>query len=139
MFIYSGWDGTLYVNEEVKHRRVNPGKAAVYAVVILTVIYILTISACGSGVARPSSQANSTSSLVYVARALGGGGWAKVMALSLALSVIALTGTSILLGARIIYGMASSPGTAAIPRHREPPLFHPGSGQRCRRRAPDRG
>ena len=30
VFIYSGWDGTLYVNEEVKHRRANPGKAAVY-------------------------------------------------------------------------------------------------------------
>ena len=107
MFIYSGWEGTLYVNEEVTHRRVNPGKAAVYAVVILTVIYVLTNLGL-SGVVSPAKlQANSTSSLVYVAGVLGGGGWAKVMALSLALSVIALTGTSILLGARIIYGMAS--------------------------------
>ena len=24
VFIYCGWEGTLYVNEEVKHRRVNP-------------------------------------------------------------------------------------------------------------------
>ena len=50
---------------------------------------------------------SSTSALVYVAQALGGGGWAKVMALSLALSVIATTGTGIVLTARIIYGMAS--------------------------------
>jgi amino acid transporter len=107
VFIYSGWDGTLYVNEEVKHRRANPGKAAVYAVIILTAIYILTNLGL-SGVVSPAKlQANSTSSLVYVAGVLGGGGWAKLMALSLALSVIALTGTSILLGARIIYGMAS--------------------------------
>jgi amino acid transporter len=26
VYIYSGWDGTLYVNEEVRHRRVNPGR-----------------------------------------------------------------------------------------------------------------
>jgi amino acid transporter len=52
-------------------------------------------------------QANSSSALVYVAQALGGSGWAKVMALSLALSVIATTGTGIVVGARIIYGMAS--------------------------------
>ncbi len=107
VFIYSGWEGTLYVNEEVKHRRVNPGKAAVYAVVILTVIYALTNLGL-SGVVSPAKlQANSTSALVYVAGALGGGSWAKVMALSLALSVIAATGTGILLTSRIIYGMAS--------------------------------
>ena len=28
VFVYGGWDGTLYVNEEVKHRRTNPGRAA---------------------------------------------------------------------------------------------------------------
>jgi amino acid transporter len=38
---------------------------------------------------------------------MGGPGWAKVMALSLALSVIAATLTNIVLTARIIYGMAS--------------------------------
>ena len=41
MFVYSGWEGTLYVNEEVKHRRINPGRAAIIAVAILTVIYAL--------------------------------------------------------------------------------------------------
>jgi len=52
-------------------------------------------------------QANSSSALVYVAKALGGTGWAKVMALALALSVIATTGVSIVILARIIYGMAA--------------------------------
>jgi amino acid transporter len=45
--------------------------------------------------------------LIYVANALGGGFWAKMMALSIALSVIATTGTGIVLSARIVYGMAS--------------------------------
>ena len=42
-----------------------------------------------------------------MAQVLGGGFWAKAMALSIALSVIATTGTGIVLGARIVYGMAS--------------------------------
>jgi amino acid transporter len=42
-----------------------------------------------------------------MAQTLGGGGWAKAMALSIALSVIATTGTGIVLGSRIVYGMAS--------------------------------
>ena len=46
VFVYGGWDGTLYVNEEIKHARVNPGRAAVIAVALLAVIY--TLSQVGS-------------------------------------------------------------------------------------------
>jgi amino acid transporter len=107
VFVYGGWDGTLYVNEEVKHRRTNPGRAAIIAVVLLAVIY--TLAQVGfQGVVSPAKlQANSASALVYVAQALGGGFWAKMMALSIALSVIATTGTGIVLSSRIVYGMAS--------------------------------
>jgi amino acid transporter len=107
VFVYGGWDGTLYVNEEVKHRRVNPGRAAIIAVALLAIIY--TLAQVGfQGVVSPARlQAHSASALVYVANALGGGGWAKAMALSIALSVIATTGTGIVLSARIAYGMAS--------------------------------
>jgi len=107
VFIFTGWDGTLYVNEEVKHRRVNPGRAAVFAVALLAVIYTISIVGLQGVVSSARLQANSSSALVYVAQALGGGGWAKAMALALALSVIATTGTGIVLTARIVYGMAS--------------------------------
>jgi amino acid transporter len=107
VFMYSGWDGTIYVNEEVRHRRVNPGRSALIAVALLMVIY--AVSQVGlQGVVSPAKlQANASSALVYVAQALGGGGWAKVMALAIALSVAASTGTGIVVLARIIYGMAS--------------------------------
>jgi amino acid transporter len=106
VFMYTGWDGTVYVNEEVKHRRTNPGRAAMLAVAFLAVIF--TLATVGlQGVVTPAKlQAHSTSALVYVAGALGGSGWAKVMALALALSVIASTGTGIVIIARIVYGMA---------------------------------
>ncbi len=109
VFVYGGWDGTLYVNEEVKHRRVNPGRAAIIAVALLAVIY--TLAQVGlQGVVSPGrlqQAAKTGNALVYVAQALGGGFWAKAMALAIALSVIATTGTGIVLSARIAYGMAS--------------------------------
>ena len=107
VFVFSGWEGTLYVNEEVKHRRVNPGRAAIVAVAILTVIYAISAMGLQGVVSSARLQAHSTSALVYVGTALGGAGWGKVMALCLALSVIAATGTNIVLTARITYGMAS--------------------------------
>ncbi len=107
VFMIAGWDATVYVNEEVKHRRINPGNAAMAAVAILIVMY--TFCQLGlQGVVSPAKlQANSSSVLVYIAQALGGGGWAKVMALALALSVIASTGVTIVIIARMLYGMAS--------------------------------
>ena len=107
LFAYTGWDGTIYVNEEVKHRRANPGKAAMMAVAFLAVVY--TVAQVGlQGVVSPAKlQANSTDAIVYVAQALGGSSWAKVMAFALTLSVVATTGVGIVLGARVIYGMAN--------------------------------
>jgi amino acid transporter len=107
VFMYSGWDATIYVNEEVKHRRVNPGRAAVFAVAILVVLYILPQMGL-QGVASPANlQANAASALIYVTQVIGGSVWAKVMAFALVLSVIASTGTGIVASSRIAYGMAS--------------------------------
>jgi amino acid transporter len=109
VFVYGGWDGSLYVNEEVKQRRVNPGRAAIVAVALLAVIY--TLAQVGlQGVISPArlqAAAARGTALVTIASVLGGGFWAKMMALSIALSVIATTGTGIVLSARIVYGMAS--------------------------------
>ncbi len=107
VFIFSGWEGTLYVNEEVKYRRINPGRAAIVAVAILTVLYVLVITGLQGVVSPARLQAHGTDALVYAAQVIGGATAARVMALALALSVIAATGTSIVLNARIVYGMAS--------------------------------
>ncbi len=84
-----------------------PGRAAVVAVAFLAIIFTLAIIGLQGAVPPGKLQANSTSALVYVARSLGGSGGAQVMALALALSVIASTGTGIVIIARLIYGMAS--------------------------------
>ena len=107
VFMYTGWDATVYVNEEVKHRRRNPGRAAVYAVGFLAIIYTASEMGLAGTVSPARMQANSADILVYIAQSLGGSWWAKVMALSLALSVIASTGVAVVVIARMIYGMAS--------------------------------
>jgi len=111
VFAYSGWDGAIYVNEEVRQRRKNPGRAALIAVALLAVIY--TLAQVGlQGVISPKNLQGSAAPLISVAQALGGGDWAKVMGLAIALSAIATTGAGIVVGARIIYGMA---GYRALP------------------------
>jgi amino acid transporter len=107
VFMYTGWDATVYVNEEVRGRRPNPGLSAILAVAFLTIIFVVAEMGLQGMVSPARLQANASSALVFVAQALGGSGWAKVMAFSLALSVIATTGTGIVILARILYGMAS--------------------------------
>ncbi len=109
VFIYGGWDGSLYVNEETRQRRVNPGRAAVIAVVLLAIIYTLAQVGFQGALTPAKLQASAASgtTLVVIANVIGGGFWAKAMALSIALSVIATTGTGIVLSARVTYGMAS--------------------------------
>jgi amino acid transporter len=97
------------VNEEVKHRRANPGRAAMLAVALLGLIYLISILGL-QGVVNPATMSKygtAGTALTSVAQALGGTGWGRAMALSLALSGIATTGTGIVLTARIIYGMAT--------------------------------
>src|SRR5262249_60208749 len=98
---YGGGYAPVYVTEEVRQRRTNPGRAAIMAVGLLAIIY--TLAQVGlQGVVSPAKlQAHSASALVYVAQALGGGFWAKMMALAIALSVIATTRTGLLLKRRI--------------------------------------
>jgi amino acid transporter len=39
VFMYSGWDAAMYVNEETRNKETNPGRAAVASVVILMLVY----------------------------------------------------------------------------------------------------
>jgi amino acid transporter len=110
VFMFTGWDGTVYVNEETRQRRTNPGRAALLAVALLAIIYTFcTIGLQGTmSPAKLAAAGQNGVALTAAAQALGGSGWAKVMALALALSVVATTGTGIVLTARLVYGMASN-------------------------------
>jgi amino acid transporter len=108
IFMFTGWDGTIYVNEEVKHRRVNPGRAAMLAVGIAAVLFILAQLGLQGVVSYRKMNAHGTSVLVYLGNLLTGSGLGgQLIALALALSVVAAIGAGIVLSARIAYGIAS--------------------------------
>jgi hypothetical protein len=101
--MFSGWDGTLYVNEEVKHRRENPGRAAMTAVAIAAVLFILAQIGLQGVTSYKNLNNNSTSVLVYLGDTLTGHSYGgQIAALALALSVIAATGVGIVLSARCL-------------------------------------
>src|SRR5450631_3822614 len=64
VFMYTGWDATIYVNEEVKHRRRNPGRAAVFAVGFLAIIYTFSEMGLVGTVSPAKLQANASDVLV---------------------------------------------------------------------------
>ncbi len=106
VFVYSGWEGTLYVNEEVKHRAPTRAGQPSWPSSCSPSSTRGTGGPAGSGVTgqapgpiRPPRSSTSPRRSAAV--------WAKMMAFALALSVIATTVTGIVLSARIVYGMAS--------------------------------
>jgi len=113
VYIYSGWDASVYVNEETRGRRVNPGRAVMLATGVLAVIYILAQVGLQGVVSPKALQAHASTAMIYAAQAIGGGVWAKVMALAIALSVTGATGTGIVIVARLVYGMS---GRGVLPR-----------------------
>src|SRR3954467_15429949 len=48
LFIYWGWDSALSINEETSNRRVNPGRAAITATLVLLALYLLVTFAAQS-------------------------------------------------------------------------------------------
>lgn len=107
LFMYTGWDAAIYVNEETQRRRINPGRAVLIAVALLTVVYFVATVGLQGVVSPKALQANAADAPVYIAQVIGGSGWAKVMALSICLSAIASTGAGIVVTARIVMDMAN--------------------------------
>ena len=127
VFMFTGWDGAIYVNEETQRRRINPGRAVLIAVALLAVVYFVAIVGLQGAVSPKALQANAADAPVYVTQVIAGSGWAKVMALSIALSAIASTGAGIVVTARIIMDMAKKrvlpPGLGAISRRFSTPAI----------------
>jgi amino acid transporter len=95
-FMYSGWDASIYVNEETVDRANSPGKAALASVVMLALVYSIVTFAF-QGVLSPSDmQAHAGNVLSAVSGRLMHRPWDSVMAL------VVLTGTLATLQAAVV-------------------------------------
>ena len=137
VFIYWGWDSTVTVNEETENSTETPGKAALWATVILVLLYVVDSVAAQAyhGAAFLSNNSDD------VFKALGGdvlgSPWDKLLIIAVLTSASASTQTTILPTARTSLSMAAH---GAIPQPvREHPSPLPDAvdlddlhGRRCR-------
>lgn len=105
VYMFSGWDTSVYVNEETKRSRVNPGRAVVVGVVTLGVMYAFFTFAFEGGVSKKALAANGADALAYIARSVAGSPWDKVMIAAVLLSIVGATQTALVAGSRIAFAM----------------------------------
>lgn len=125
VYMFSGWDSSIYVNEETTDSRTNPGRAAVISVATLGVMYTVLTFAYQGAVKNGPLQANGSNALAYVADQLAGSTWEKIMILAVLLSVVGATQTAMVSGARIAFAMGDDKVLPPVlgkthPRHKTP-------------------
>jgi amino acid transporter len=107
IFLFTGWDATIYINEETIHKRTNPGKAAIISVAILGPVFAWLFVSFQGVVSASRLQAHATDALPYIAQVLVGNGWAKLMILAVVLSVLGTTQATIVSTSRVTYSMGT--------------------------------
>jgi APA family basic amino acid/polyamine antiporter len=111
--MFSGWDTSIYVNEETEGSRVNPGRAVLISVGTLTFMYAFFTFAYQGAVKQGPLLAHGENALAYILKQLVGSPWDKVMIAAVLFSVIGATQTALVSGARIAFAMG---GDGTLPR-----------------------
>ena len=107
IFLFTGWDATIYINEETTKKRTNPGRAAIISVAILGPVFTWLFVSFQGVVPADQLQAHATDALPYIAQTLVGSGWAKFMVLAVVLSVLGTTQATIVSTSRVTYSMGT--------------------------------
>lgn len=106
VFMYSGWDAAIYVNEETKDKETNPGRAAITSVVILLFVYCLITFAYQGVVSKAELQASAGNSLAIIADRLLPGPGSLVLSLVVLMGTIACLQVAIVSSSRLGFAMA---------------------------------
>lgn len=107
IYMFTGWDASIYINEETEHKETNPGKAVLISVIVLGLFFIWLFITFQGVVSAGQMNAHAAAALPYAAKALVGSGWAKFMDIAVILSVIGTTQACVVSSARISYSMGS--------------------------------
>jgi amino acid transporter len=113
VYMFSGWDTSIYVNEETQRSRVNPGRAVLVSVGTLTLMYAFFTFAFQGAVPRKALLANGSDALFYIVKQVAGSPWDKIMILGVLLSIVGATQTALVSGSRIAFAMG---GDGTLPR-----------------------
>ena len=106
VFMYSGWDAAIYVNEETKQKDTNPGRAAVASVFILLFVYGL-ITFAYQGIVSPSDlQSSAGNALALIANRLVPGPSSLLLSVVVLLGTIACLQVALVSSSRLAFAMA---------------------------------
>lgn len=108
VYMYSGWDTAILVNEETENAAVTPGAAVMISVCAAAVLFAFFIFAFEGAVKPAALQAHGGDALFYIAQVLSGSVLAKFVVLAVLLSAVGSTLGTVLSGARITFSMAAS-------------------------------
>jgi amino acid transporter len=113
VYMFSGWDTSIYVNEETDKSRVNPGRAVLVSVGTLTFMYAFFTFAYQGAVKKGALLAHGSNALFYIVKQLAGSPWDKIMIVAVLFSIVGATQTALVSGARIAFAMG---GDGTLPR-----------------------
>jgi amino acid transporter len=125
VFTYSGWENPVYLAEEQKRPRSDPGREAIRGLLFATV-FLAFLMFCFQGVASPSALShNAGNVLAYAAGRVASHPWTILMTLAVMSSFTAATQAVLAYGSRTAFGMARDgalpPGLARVhPRLKTP-------------------
>ena len=106
VYLYSGWDTGILVNEETADSREKPGNSVVTSVIVLALMYAFLTFAL-QGAVHTSRLEAAPNALSYIAQVVSGSALAKYMILAVALSALGSTLASLVSGVRVAFSMGS--------------------------------
>lgn len=107
VYMFSGWDTGIMVNEETENARETPGNAVMLSVVVLALMYAFFTFSFQGAVTNKALQANGANALSYIAQQVAGSALAKYMILAVALSAIGSTLATLVSGVREAFAMGA--------------------------------
>jgi len=107
VYMFSGWDTGILVNEETSDAREKPGQSVVTSVIVLALMYAFLTFALQGAVHTKDLEANGDNALSYIAQVISGSALAKYMILAVALSALGSTLASLVSGVRVTFAMGS--------------------------------
>lgn len=107
VYMFSGWDTGIMVNEETENARETPGNAVMLSVVVLALLYAFFTFAFQGAVTNEALQANGANALSYIAQQVSGSALAKYMILAVGLSAIGSTLATLVSGVREAFAMGA--------------------------------
>lgn len=117
VFMYSGWDAAIYVNEETTESPENPGRAAIASVIILLFLYGFTTFAYQGILPGPTLANQAGNALAAVAAHLAGTPGRLLMSLIVLTGTVASLQAAVISAARLGFAMAKDrvmPGSFAL-------------------------